>query len=33
MLRREVDRLIDQLEQHLSYEEEQLVPVLEAVIG
>jgi deazaflavin-dependent oxidoreductase (nitroreductase family) len=31
-LRREVDRLTDQLEQHLSYEEEQLVPALDAVL-
>ena len=28
LLRREVDRLTDQLERHLSYEEEQLVPAL-----
>jgi deazaflavin-dependent oxidoreductase (nitroreductase family) len=33
LLRREVDRLADLLEQHLSYEEEQLVPALDAVIG
>jgi deazaflavin-dependent oxidoreductase (nitroreductase family) len=30
LLRREVDRLTHELEQHLSYEEEQLVPVLDA---
>lgn len=33
LLRREVDRLTDLLEQHLSYEEEQLVPALDAVLG
>jgi iron-sulfur cluster repair protein YtfE (RIC family) len=33
LLRREVDRLTDELEQHLSYEEEQLVPVLDAALG
>jgi deazaflavin-dependent oxidoreductase (nitroreductase family) len=33
LLRREVDRLTDELERHLSYEEEQLVPALEAVLG
>jgi deazaflavin-dependent oxidoreductase (nitroreductase family) len=32
-LRREVDRLADQLERHLSYEEEQLVPALDVVLG
>ncbi|MHA6620583.1 nitroreductase/quinone reductase family protein [Pseudonocardia sp. DLS-67] len=31
-LRREVDRLTGELEQHLSYEEEQLVPALDAVV-
>jgi deazaflavin-dependent oxidoreductase (nitroreductase family) len=31
-LRLEVDRLTDELEQHLSYEEEQLVPALDAVL-
>jgi deazaflavin-dependent oxidoreductase (nitroreductase family) len=31
-LRREVDRLTDELEQHLSYEEEQLVPALDAAL-
>lgn len=31
-LRREVDRLTDELEQHLSYEERQLVPALDAVL-
>jgi deazaflavin-dependent oxidoreductase (nitroreductase family) len=32
-LRYEVDRLTDELERHLSYEEEQLVPALDAVLG
>lgn len=32
MLRREVDRITDELERHLSYEEEQLVPALDAVV-
>jgi deazaflavin-dependent oxidoreductase (nitroreductase family) len=32
VLRREVDRLTDQLERHLTYEEEQLVPALDAVL-
>jgi len=32
-LRHEVDRLTQELERHLSYEEEQLVPVLDAVLG
>jgi deazaflavin-dependent oxidoreductase (nitroreductase family) len=31
-LRREVERLTDELEQHLSYEEEQLVPALDAAL-
>jgi deazaflavin-dependent oxidoreductase (nitroreductase family) len=31
-LRLEVDRLTDELEQHLSYEEEQLVPALDAAL-
>jgi deazaflavin-dependent oxidoreductase (nitroreductase family) len=31
-LRREVDRLTAELEQHLSYEEEQLVPALDAAL-
>lgn len=31
-VRREVDRLTDELERHLSYEEEQLVPALDAVL-
>jgi deazaflavin-dependent oxidoreductase (nitroreductase family) len=31
-LRREVDRLTAELEQHLTYEEEQLVPALDAVL-
>jgi deazaflavin-dependent oxidoreductase (nitroreductase family) len=31
-LRREVELLTDELEQHLSYEEEQLVPALDAVL-
>jgi hypothetical protein len=30
-LRQEVERLTDELERHLSYEEEQLVPVLDAL--
>ncbi|MGS2615758.1 nitroreductase/quinone reductase family protein [Micromonospora sp. LZ34] len=30
-LRREVDRLTDELERHLTYEEEQLIPVLDGV--
>jgi deazaflavin-dependent oxidoreductase (nitroreductase family) len=33
LLRGEVDRLTGQLERHLSYEEEQLVPALDAVLG
>ncbi|TWF77785.1 deazaflavin-dependent oxidoreductase (nitroreductase family) [Pseudonocardia hierapolitana] len=33
LLRREVDRLTDELERHLSYEEEQLVPALDAALG
>jgi iron-sulfur cluster repair protein YtfE (RIC family) len=32
LLRREVDRLVDELEQHLAYEEEQLVPALDAAL-
>jgi len=32
LLRQEVDRLTNQLEQHLSYEEERLVPALDAVL-
>jgi deazaflavin-dependent oxidoreductase (nitroreductase family) len=33
LLRREVDRLTEELERHLSYEEERLVPALDAVLG
>ena len=33
LLRREVDRLTDELERHLTFEEEQLVPALDAVLG
>lgn len=32
-VRAEVERLTDELEAHLTYEEEQLVPVLDAMAG